>query len=161
MPPTAVRRCARFGRRAALTGAEPMQSHLYRRDATYYWRRLVPKNYHQILGARDLGASLRTNIPEAARSRASQMDAAFDLALGELGRSCVRVRWYRRRSRAALRSCGKPYPSLEDAAMIDIGPITVEPTDDDTEQRWRVVVGQSKQRSAQIAAKSSSLLTRC
>src|SRR5688572_10651776 len=26
--------------------------------------------------------------------------------------------------------------------MTDIGPITVEPTDDDTEQRWRVVVGQ-------------------
>jgi hypothetical protein len=61
-----------------------MQTHLYRRGATYYWRRLVPTAFQAILGARDLRASLRTNIPETARSRASQMDAAFDLALGEL-----------------------------------------------------------------------------
>src|SRR5690349_16197188 len=61
-----------------------MQSHLHRRGAAYYWRRLVPKAYRQILGARDLRASLRTNVPETARSRAIQMDAAFDLALKEL-----------------------------------------------------------------------------
>jgi hypothetical protein len=58
-----------------------MQTHLYRRGATYYWRRLVPTALQPILGARDLRASLRTNIPETARSRARQMDAAFDLAL--------------------------------------------------------------------------------
>jgi hypothetical protein len=61
-----------------------MQTHLYRRGATYYWRRLVPTALQPILGDRDLRASLRTNLPETARSRARQMDAAFDLALKEL-----------------------------------------------------------------------------
>jgi integrase len=61
-----------------------MQTHLYRRGAIYYWRRLVPTAFQPILGARDLRASLRTNLPETARSRASRMDAAFDLALEEL-----------------------------------------------------------------------------
>ena len=63
-----------------------MQTHLYRRGATYYWRRLVPTALQPVLGARDLGASLRTNIPDTARSRARQMDAAFDLALEEVER---------------------------------------------------------------------------
>lgn len=61
-----------------------MQTHLYRRAATDYWRRLVPTTYHPILGSRDLRASLRTNLPETARSRARRMDAALDLALREL-----------------------------------------------------------------------------
>jgi hypothetical protein len=61
-----------------------MQTHLYRRGAIYYWRRLVPIAFQPILGSRDLRASLQTNLPETARSRARQMDAAFDLALEEL-----------------------------------------------------------------------------
>jgi Domain of unknown function (DUF6538) len=61
-----------------------MQTHLYRRGAIYYWRRLVPTAFQPILGARDLRASLQTNIPETARSLARQIDAAFDLALEEL-----------------------------------------------------------------------------
>jgi hypothetical protein len=58
-----------------------MQTHLYRRGAIYYWRRLVPTALQPVLGVRDLRAALRTNIPETARSRASQLDAAFDLAV--------------------------------------------------------------------------------
>lgn len=61
------------------------QTHLYRRGATYYWRRLIPVRFIPVFGARDLRLSLRTNIPAIARHRIPRLDAAFDALLTELG----------------------------------------------------------------------------
>ena len=57
--------------------------HLYRRRATYWWRRRVPAGLCQ-LGLRQVARSLRTTDPALARRRARACSAAYDRAILQL-----------------------------------------------------------------------------
>ena len=59
--------------------------HLYRRHATYWWRRRVPAGLSQ-LGLRRVARSLRTTDPALARRRARACSAAYDCAIMQLMR---------------------------------------------------------------------------
>ncbi len=59
--------------------------HLYRRRATYWWRRRVPAGLSQ-LGLRRVARSLRTTDPALARRRARACSAAYDRAIVALMR---------------------------------------------------------------------------
>ena len=57
--------------------------HLYRRRATYWWRRRVPAGLSQ-LGLRRVARSLRTTDPALARRRCRACSAAYDRAILQL-----------------------------------------------------------------------------
>ncbi|WP_156782086.1 DUF6538 domain-containing protein [Acidihalobacter aeolianus] len=63
----------------------PLQTHLFRRGATYYFRAKVPVDLQAYMGKVEVKFSLKTRDPAEARSLARQASADFD-------RSCARLR---------------------------------------------------------------------
>lgn len=52
--------------------------HLYRRGATFWWRRRIPRNVQTAFTRHELAVSLRTHIPSDARVRAARLRVATD-----------------------------------------------------------------------------------
>lgn len=64
-----------------------LDTHLYRRGATYYWRRALPASACRLIsksGGVDLRISLRTQLLAVARQRARRVSAASDVVLSSL-----------------------------------------------------------------------------
>ncbi|MDO8399081.1 MAG: hypothetical protein Q7T45_14805 [Bradyrhizobium sp.] len=55
-----------------------MAVHIFRREATYYWRRRTPRSLAICLGRPRLFMSLRTTSPVMARRLAAQLDAILE-----------------------------------------------------------------------------------
>ena len=55
-----------------------MAVHIFRREATYYWRRRTPRSLAICLNRPHLFMSLRTTSPVMARRLATQLDAILE-----------------------------------------------------------------------------------
>jgi hypothetical protein len=55
-----------------------MAVHIFRRDATYYWRRRTPRALAIFMGRPHVFMSLRTTSPVTARRLATQLDAILE-----------------------------------------------------------------------------------
>ena len=55
-----------------------MAVHIFRREATYYWRRRTPRALANFLGRPHVFMSLRTTSPVMARRLATQLDAILE-----------------------------------------------------------------------------------
>jgi integrase len=65
------------------------QKHLYRRDATYWWRRRIPNSLVALFGRSEVRFSLRTHIPSVARHLAARMQVLTDVVFTELEQALV------------------------------------------------------------------------
>jgi hypothetical protein len=71
-----------------------MAVHIFRREATYYWRRRTPRALANFMSRPHVFMSLRTTSPVMARRLATQLDAIHGVKeVPILSRLCVAISW--------------------------------------------------------------------